>query len=279
MATSGLLVKNAAVSLVNGVYNKYDDDDNGRRWLSSDKLCLMHFTRATIKKKVDVSGLDYVTAGMLVGDRRYYKYNKLNNEYYPISLELSQTDTIDDQIGNNEKHLVANSISEAPRQLTENEIALGESTSRVYWLCDITEASTSKAEDFYISPSMLRTVKTIESRTKEVSVTGNVEVTVRFTNLAQGDNAYITIDDGDNITAVDGIVHTTAIYGATITAYVLHNGQTSPISVTDVVQYALDRTINFIADCSDNAITLSLEWFQRKNTRFRKFYIQKYSIN
>lgn len=253
MATSGILVKNAAVSLVNGVYNKYDDDSNGRRWLSSDRLCLMHFTNESIYTNVDVDLDSYVTAEMTT--KRYYKRNTLTNEYSPIDLVLSSDKTINDQLGNTKKYLVANSLEDEPRLLTATELALGTSGQRIYWLVDTSSASDNKAEDFYVGPTMLQSVKTIMSRTKEVEVSGNVSVVVRFINLREGEICYAQIDGGQRIYAENGIITTTAPYGLPIQVCIKRVGSETDECTVSTIEHCVDRVVHFTFDSLTATLT------------------------
>lgn len=263
MATSGILVKNAAVSLVNGVYNKYDDDSNGRRWLSSDRLCLMHFTNESIYTNVDVDLDSYVSAEMTT--KRYYKHNTLTNEYSPIDLVISSDKTINDQLGNTEKYLVANSFDDEPRLLTATELALGTSGQRIYWLVDISTASDNKADDFYVGPTMLPSVETIMQRTKEVEVSGNVSVVVRFINLSEGEIGYVQIVDGARVYAENGIITTTAQYGAKIQVCIKRVGAETAECKESTVEHCVDRVVHFAFD----ALTTNLE---NENTYSQETY-------
>ena len=279
MATSGILVKNGAVSLVNGVYNKYSDDNNGRRWLSSDNLCLMHFTKTTMKKKVDFPGTSYVTPEMIAGDHRYYKFDKRNGEYYPINLVASQEQTLDEQLGNREKILVADSLNDLPRPLTINEKALGRSGERIYWLCDIAQFG-DKADDFYVYDAILDSVKTLDTRTKEIeNVSGTVTVDIEFLNLSLDTDADIVTSTNSEsettINPVNGHAQISLQYGQELKVYVKPVNQSSKIELTASVVNVVDRVAYFQIDAlQDEPVLLNKNTYDQETYTAALYYTE-----
>lgn len=241
MATSGLIVKNAAVSLVNGVYHKYSDNTKGRRWLSSDKLCMMHYSEQSCYNKVDVDLDSYVTPEMTT--KRYYKYNTVDKEYTPINLIVSSSLTINDQLGNTEKHLVASSISAEPRLLTTVELAQGQTHERAYWLHNIS-VPVGDTDDTVV-----------------------LGVVVEFPNMASGDTAYVQVASDKKAYVVDGVAKTVAFAKDPITVGIKREGSETYETVSDIVQFPFGNTVSYICN-TDNGLSLT-----NKHTKDDSYYL------
>ena len=216
-ATAGLIIKNAAVSLVNGVYEDYTiDESNHRRWLSADKTCIIHF----IDNKTIYSRSDLDLNAMVVPEmtlQNYYRYNSkepdIANAYDLIRLSMELGGTINDQLGNNTKTPVDNSDGPA-RLLTVDELAPGLTGDRIYWLCDI--AQTQKAADIKVPIEDLNTVKTRESRTKAVTIANGeqVNVVLRESNVPATWRTYVQVGDSEEkFYATERVIRFTAGYG------------------------------------------------------------------
>ena len=151
MATSGIIVKNAALAMVNGVYSSYTPDSLGERWLSNDKLCIMRFVEQTVYSKLEYNedtvydeNFEAITA-----ETSFYSYNSITEEYTPITLEYG--DVIFEKLGNLEKTMLPASLEETPRQLTLSEKAMALNGTRVYWLKNLSTNEFTKVEEDQLS--------------------------------------------------------------------------------------------------------------------------------
>lgn len=228
ISTSGLIVKNAAVSLVNGVYNTYSSNTNGRRWLSSDKVCLLHYTVDSTYSRSGVDQSTYFTQEMLAN--KYYKYNTVEKTCNPVNLEVSKNQTIDDQLGNNDKALLVESTDAAPRNLNATEISLGQTGEIKYWMHD----------------------KTVPVGTTDPKMV--LDVVVTFSGLQDGDTAYIQVETDGIIDAVENIAKTVAYIGDKLTVHLRRSGASTEESAYTNIQYPNGTIVSYTCDVSNGIV-------------------------
>lgn len=154
--SAGLIIKNAALTNVNGVYTEYNADDNGQRWLSNDKLCAIHYVKYLLFSNIEFEEGATVTSDLYGNNRQYYRYNRVTDSHEPIVIAVTdEGKLIDDILGNKELHRV-DAPTDEPRNLTEIEIALATEGKRIYWIKNLVTGNVTQVEQASLSTVVTR---------------------------------------------------------------------------------------------------------------------------